>query len=222
MFIFKVEENTGQVIYIDRKNNKRTYIDPRLAFAVENIPQNINEIRQRFDSNSTAFQVLHGQDLNGRVAVITGANTGIGFETARSLSFFGCRVLLACRSKEKTNEAIEKIRKERESAGERCSFIPLDLCSMESVKQAAQQIKKEVNHIDMLILNAAVFALPYTQTQDGLETIFQTCHLAHFYLCKLLEDCLDNRTRVVVVSSESHRYGFKIFFSGFLTTCWPI
>lgn len=193
------------MIYIDRKNNKRTYIDPRLAFAVENIPQNINEIRQRFDSNSTAFQVLHGQDLSGRVAVITGANTGIGFETARSLSYFGCRVLLACRSKEKTDEAIEKIRAERESAGERCSFIPLDLCSMQSVKQAAEEIKKEVNHIDMLILNAAVFALPYTQTQDGLETTFQVCHLAHFYLCKLLGDCLDNRSRVVVVSSESHR-----------------
>lgn len=207
-FIFhqKVEENTGQVIYIDRKNNKRTYIDPRLAFAVENIPQNINEIRQRFDSNSTAFQVLHGQDLSGKVAVVTGANAGIGFETARSLSYFGCRVLLACRSKEKTDKAIEKIRLEREPAGERCSFIPLDLCSMQSVKQAAQQIKREVNHIDMLILNAAVFGLPYTQTQDGLETTFQVCHLAHFYLCKLLEDCLDIRTRVVVVSSESHRY----------------
>lgn len=193
------------MIYIDRKNDKRTYIDPRLAFAVENVPRNISEIRQRFDANSTAFQVLHGQDLSGKVAVITGANTGIGFETARSLSYFGCRVLLACRSEERTQEAIEKIRKERDSAGERCSFIPLDLCSMRSVKQAAQLIKKEAKHIDILILNAAVFALPYTQTEDELETTFQVCHLAHFYLCKLLEDCLDSRTRVLIVSSESHR-----------------
>lgn len=176
-----------------------------MAFAVENAPRNISEIRQRFDANSTAFQVLHGQDLSGKVAVITGANAGIGFETARSLAFFGCRVLLACRSQNKTEEAIEKIRKERESAGERCTFIPLDLCSMRSVKQAAELIKKEVSHIDMLILNAAVFALPYTQTEDQLETTFQVCHLAHFYLCKLLEDCLDHNTRVVVVSSESHR-----------------
>lgn len=204
-FPFKIEEETGQVIYIDRKNNKRTYIDPRLAFAVEDIPQNINEIRQRFDANTTAFAVLHGQDLSGKVAVVTGASDGIGFETARCLSYFGCRVLLACRSKDKTDEAIQRIRQERESAGDRCSFIPLDLSSMQSVKQAAQQIKREVNHIDMLILNAAVFGLPYTQTQDGLETTFQVCHLAHFYLCKLLEDCLGNRTRVVVLSSESHR-----------------
>lgn len=149
--------------------------------------------------------MLHGQDLSGKVAVITGANTGIGFETARSLAFFGCRVLLACRSKDKAEEAIEKIRKERDSAGERCSFIPLDLCSMRSVKQAAEFIKNQVNHIDMLILNAAVFALPYTETEDKLETTFQVCHLAHFYLGKLLVDCLGKGSRVVVVSSESHR-----------------
>lgn len=204
-FPFKIEDGTGRIIYIDRKNDKRTYIDPRLAFAEENIPQNINEIRQRFDTNSTAFQVLHGQDLSGKVAVITGANTGIGFETARSLAYFGCRVFLACRSQSKTEEAIEKIRKERDSAGQRCSFIPLDLCSMKSVKHAAELIKKEVSHIDMLILNAAVFALPYTQTEDKLETTFQVCHLAHFYFCKLLDDCLNAKSRVIVVSSESHR-----------------
>lgn len=149
--------------------------------------------------------MLHGQDLSGKVAVVTGANTGIGFETARSLAYFGCRVLLACRSQSKADEAIEKIRTERNAAGERCSYVPLDLSSMESVKKAAQIIKSQVSHIDMLILNAAVFALPYTQTVDGLETIFQVCHLSHFYLCELLEDMLDGRSRVIVVSSESHR-----------------
>lgn len=193
------------MIYIDCKNNKRTYIDPRLAFAVENPPTNICEIRQRFDASSTAFHVLHGQDLSGKVAVITGANTGIGFETARSLAYFGCRILMACRSQSKTEEAIERIRSEREAAGDRCTFIPLDLASIESVKRAAELIKSKVNHIDMLILNAGVFALPFTQTDDHLETTFQVCHLGHFYLCQLLQDCLDNRTRVIVVSSESHR-----------------
>lgn len=179
-----------------------------MVFAVETIPTNICEIRQRFDASSTAFHILHGQDLSGRVAVITGANTGIGFETARSLAYFGCRVFLACRSQSKTEEAIGKIRAEREAAGERCSFIPLDLTSIQSVKRAANQIKCQVNHIDFLILNAAVFALPYTQTEDHLETTFQVCHLSHFYLCQLLEECLDHRSRVVVVSSESHRYPY--------------
>lgn len=208
LFYAQIEEETGQTIYIDRKNEKRTYIDPRLAFAVENIPQTVAEIRQRFDANSTAFQVLHGKDLTNKVAVITGANTGIGFETAKSLAFFGCRVLMACRSKASTEEAIEKIRKERPVAAERCSFIPVDLGSIQSVKEAADLIKAQVNHIDMLILNAAVFALPYIETEDKLETTFQVCHLSHFYLCEQLVDCLDNRSRVVVVSSESHRYEF--------------
>lgn len=204
----QIEEGTGKTIFIDRKNNKTTYIDPRLAFAVENLPTHICEIRQRYDASSTAFQILHGQDLAGKIAVITGANTGIGFETARSLAYFGCRILMACRSQSKTDEAIEKIRAEREAAGDRCSFIPLDLSSIESVKQAAELIKAQVDHIDMLILNAAVFALPFTQTIDGLETTFQVCHLSHFYLCQLLEDRLDYRTRVIVVSSESHRFSW--------------
>lgn len=215
LIFFQTEEKTGQIIYIDRKNGKRTYIDPRLAFAVENIPQNIAEIRQRFDANSTAFQVLHGQDLTGKIALITGANTGIGFETARSLAYFGCRVLLACRSKSSAEEAIKKIHVERPAAGERCSFIPLDLASLRSVKEAAELIKSQVDHIDMLILNAAVFALPHTLTEDGLETIFQVCHLSHFYFCQLLQDLLDNRTRVVIVSSESHRYYLQNSFSHF-------
>lgn len=182
-----------------------------MAFAVEKIPTNICEIRQRFDASSTAFNVLHGQDLNGRVAIVTGANTGIGFETARSLAYFGCRVFLACRSQCKTEEAIKRIRAEREVAGERCSFIPLDLASIQSVKRTADQIKSQINHIDFLILNAAVFALPYTQTEDNLETTFQVCHLSHFYLCQLLEECLDYRSRVIVVSSESHRYYQSLF-----------
>lgn len=211
-YTIQIEEETGQVIFIDSKNQRKTYIDPRLAFAQENSPKSIGDIRQRFDANTTAFQVLHGKDLTGKIAVVTGANTGIGFETARSLAYFGCRVLLACRSQAKAEEAIEKIRVERNAAGERCSFVPLDLESLASVEKATQIIKSKVSHIDMLILNAAVFALPYTQTVDGLETIFQVCHLSHFYLCELLEGLLDSRSRVVVVSSESHRWVFTIAY----------
>lgn len=204
--LFQIEEGSGQVIYVDRTNGKRTYIDPRLAFAVENLPRNISEIRQRFDCSSTAFQVLHGQDLTGKVAIVTGANCGIGFETTRSLALFGCRVLLACRSQAAAEEAIRKIADEKPSAGERCSFIPLDLSSLASVKTAATLICEQTKHIDMLILNAGIFGMPHTLTPDGLEATFQVSHLSHFYLTKLLEPCLDRRSRVVVVSSESHRF----------------
>lgn len=165
-------------------------------------------MRQRFDCSSTAFQVLYGQDLSGKVAVVTGANCGIGFETARSLAYFGCRVLLLCRSEERATEAIRRITEERESAGERCSFIPCDLTSLQSVREAANLISDRVDHIDMLILNAGVFALPHSWTADGLETTFQINHLSQFYLTKLLEKHLDWRSRVVIVSSESHRFSF--------------
>lgn len=194
------------MIYVDRTSDKRTYIDPRLAFAVENLPRNISEIRQRFDCSSTAYQVLHGQDLTGKVAVVTGANCGIGFETTKSLAFFGCRVLMACRSQAAAEEAIRRIEAKKPSAGERCSFIPLDLCTLASVKTAAALIREQVKHIDILILNAGVFALPHTLTPDNLETTFQVSHLSHFYLTKLLESCLDRRSRVIVMASESHRF----------------
>lgn len=204
----QVDEESREIIYIDKKNNKRTYIDPRLAFAVENMPKNISEIRQRFDCSTTAFQILHGQDLSGKTAVVTGANCGIGFETARSLAFFGCRVFLVCRSEKGAEEAIRRIAEEKPSAGERCSFVSIDLCSLKSVRQAADEIKRQAPHIDMLILNAGVFALPHSVTADGLETTFQVNHLSHFYLTNLLSECFDWRSRVVVVSSESHRFSF--------------
>lgn len=152
--------------------------------------------------------MLYGLDLSGKVAVLTGGNCGIGFETARSLAYFGCRVFLLCRSEERAMEAIRQIADERESAGERCSFIPLDLKSIRSVKDAADMIRRQVDHIDMLILNAGVFALPHSLTNDGLEATFQINHLSHFYLTMLLENFLDWRSRVIIVSSESHRFSF--------------
>lgn len=201
----QAEDGTGNAIYVDSKTGKRTYIDPRLAFAQENVPRNIGEVRQRFDASTTALQVLHGRDLTGKTAIVTGANAGIGYETARSLALHGCVVYFACRSQANAEEAIAKIREEKASAGDRCFFVSLDLTSLRSVQECARELKSKVRHIDMLILNAGVFALPHTLTEDGLETIFQVSHLSHFYLSVSLEECLDHTSRVVVLSSESHR-----------------
>ena len=200
-----VEQGTNQPIFVETDSGKRTYIDPRLAFAVEDKPRNISEVRQRFDASSTAFQVLHGVDLSQKVAVVTGANTGIGFETAKSLAIFKCQVVLACRSEAAAEEAIQKIAKDKPEAADRCSFVQLDLTSLRSVQKCIHEMKARFNHIDLLILNAGVFALPHTVTDDGLETIFQVSHLSHFYLTVSLEDRLDYTSRVIVVSSESHR-----------------
>ncbi len=134
----KVEEGTGKILFINDLENKQTYTDPRLAFAIEesNVP---GEIRQKFDASSTALQVLHGKDLSNKIAIITGSNTGIGFETARSLAFHGCEVIFACRNEQSALEAIEKIKAERPKR--KCCFYKIDLCSLKSVRSFAEEIK---------------------------------------------------------------------------------
>lgn len=193
-------------MYVDRKNVQRTYTDPRLAFAVEELPKNISEVRQRYDASTTALQVLHGKDLSGRLAIVTGANCGIGFETARSLAMHGCEVVLACRNQEAAEAAIVRIAIDKAAAGKRCRYMHCDLADMRSVQEFVNVVKVEFKHIDFLILNAAVFALPYSMTKDNVETTFQVCHLAHFYMTVELENRLSHMSRVVVVSSESHRF----------------
>ncbi|XP_061514145.1 WW domain-containing oxidoreductase isoform X2 [Anopheles gambiae] len=201
----QIEEDTRKVIFVEEKTQRKSYTDPRLAFAVEEAPERLSELRQRFDGGTNALQVLHGRDLNGKVALITGANTGIGYETARSLALHGCEIIFACRDEQATRAAIDKLRVEKEAAGQRCKFVPLDLASLRSTKQAAEEVKKGYKHIDMLILNAGVFALPHSITEDGFERTFQVNHLAHHYLTTLLSELFDHTTRIVVVSSESHR-----------------
>lgn len=151
------------------------------------------------------MQVLHGRDLSGKVAIVTGSNTGIGFETARSLAKHGCHVVFACRNLTLAEDAINQIRKEREKDGDNCEAIRVDLSSLNDVLTFCDAIKKKFPVVHMLILNAAVFGLRYTTTVDGYETIFQVCHLGHFYMTLLLESVLQKGSRIVVVSSESHR-----------------
>ncbi|CAD7086448.1 unnamed protein product [Hermetia illucens] len=202
----RTEEGSDQILFYNKTTNQSTYTDPRLAFAVEEQTQNVRDVRQRFDASSTALQVLHGKDLSGKLAVITGANAGIGLETAKSLAFHGCEVILACRNEQSALEGIKMITKEKQLAGRKCSFMKLDLASLEATKRFTDELKTKVRHIDYLILNAAVMGLPHTLTVDGLEITFQVCHLSHFYLTLELESLLDHNSRVVIVSSESHRF----------------
>lgn len=199
-----VDESTGKILYVDHENKRTTYIDPRLAFAVEE-KEHPNDFRQKFDASSTALQVLHGRDLSGQVAIVTGANSGIGFETARSLAIHGCHVVFACRNLSLAEDAIEKLRAERNKIADNCEALRLDLSSLSNVVTFADVIKKKFSVIHMLILNAGVFGLSYSTTIDGYETTFQVCHLSHFYLTLLLESVLEKGSRVIVVSSESHR-----------------
>ncbi|XP_013389042.1 WW domain-containing oxidoreductase [Lingula anatina] len=201
----KLKDN-GQVYYVDHINEKVTYTDPRLAFAVEDTGNNLLEFKQRFDASSTAEQVLQGRDLTGKYVIVTGANGGIGFETARSMALHGAHVTLACRDMKKAHDAVERIQKERKVA--QVVAMRLDLASLKSVQEFAEEYKRNDWPLHILILNAAVFGVPHELTEDGYETTFQVNYLGHFFLTQLLEEVLIRSApaKVVVVSSESHRF----------------
>ncbi|XP_076353857.1 retinol dehydrogenase 11-like [Tachypleus tridentatus] len=146
--------------------------------------------------------------LNGKTVIITGGNTGIGKETAMELARRHARVILACRNQEKAKlAAIDIVSSTRNKNVE---IMKLDLSSQESVRKFAEEFKRTYDRLDILINNAAVFALPErTLTVDGYEITFATNHLGHFLLTNLLLDLLkkSSPSRIINVSSESHRLG---------------
>ncbi|XP_022286339.2 WW domain-containing oxidoreductase-like [Crassostrea virginica] len=195
----------GIIIFVDHINKKTTYTDPRLAFA-EDEKKTPFDFKQKFDGNSTALQVTQGKDLSGKYAIVTGANSGIGYETAKTLAYFGATVILACRNLEAANKCRNVILEDRPSA--KLEVIHLDLASLKSVRMFAEEYRSKKWPLHLLILNAAVFGLPYTNSEDDIEMTFQVNHLAQFYLTKLLWEVLaaSSPSRIVIVSSESHRF----------------
>jgi NAD(P)-dependent dehydrogenase (short-subunit alcohol dehydrogenase family) len=146
-------------------------------------------------------------DQSGRTAVVTGANSGIGFETARALAAKGARVILACRSEEKGRDAERRLRGAVPGADAR--FEPLDLGSLASVHAFAEKLRAGEPRLDLLVNNAGVMMPPYARTEDGFETQLGTNHLGHFALTGLLLEPLRRtpKARVVSVSSLAHFWG---------------
>jgi NAD(P)-dependent dehydrogenase (short-subunit alcohol dehydrogenase family) len=146
-------------------------------------------------------------DQSGRTAVITGGNSGIGFEAVRVLAGRGARLILGCRDQGKAHDAVTRIRAAAPGADVR--VVPLDLASLESVRVAAGQIRSACEGIDLLINNAGVMMPPYGRTADGFELQFGINHLGHFALTGLLIDRLAALpgARVVTVSSNGHAGG---------------
>ncbi|XP_048648553.1 WW domain-containing oxidoreductase isoform X3 [Marmota marmota marmota] len=200
----ETDEN-GQVFFVDHINKRTTYLDPRLAFTVDDNPTKPTS-RQRYDGSTTAMEILQGRDFSGKVVVVTGANSGIGFETAKSFALHGAHVILACRNMARASEAVSRILEEWHKA--KVEAMTLDLALLRSVQHFAEAFKAKNVSLHVLVCNAAAFALPWSLTKDGLETTFQVNHLGHFYLVQLLQDvlCRSAPARVVVVSSESHRF----------------
>jgi NAD(P)-dependent dehydrogenase (short-subunit alcohol dehydrogenase family) len=146
-------------------------------------------------------------DQLGRIVVVTGANSGIGFETARALARRGAHVIIGCRDLEKGANAESRLRKLAPEG--RVDFECLDLGSLESVEGFARAVSASVSHLDVLCNNAGVMMPPYGETTDGFETQFGTNHLGHFALTgRLLPRLLAaEAARVVSVSSIGHFVG---------------
>ncbi|MFJ2746589.1 MULTISPECIES: oxidoreductase [unclassified Streptomyces] len=150
----------------------------------------------------------HIPDQSGRTAVVTGANSGIGYVTARELARGGASVVLACRSAARGRAAV--IRLNAEVPGADAEFMPLDLADLASVREFAAAYGRQHRALDLLINNAGVMALPYGRTADGFETQFGVNHLGHFALTGLLLPRLRAAApgaRIVNVSSGFHVLG---------------
>lgn len=151
-------------------------------------------------------------DQSGRVAIVTGANTGIGYHTAAVLAQCGAHVVLAVRNLEKGNAALARIVAAWPQAD--VTLQELDLSSLDSVRAAADALRANYPRIDLLINNAGVMYTPKQLTADGFEMQFGTNHLGHFALTGLLLDHLlgVRGSRVVTVSSNAHRFRASIHF----------
>lgn len=147
----------------------------------------------------------------GRKALITGANSGIGLEAARELARRGAHIIMACRSRDKAEAAMADIRQDVQDAS--LEFLPLDLSRQKSIHEAAAAFKQAHSSLDLLINNAGIMWVERALTEDGFESQLGTNHFGHFTLTGLLLDRLlpVAGSRVVTVSSIAHR-GARIRF----------
>ncbi len=148
------------------------------------------------------------EDQAGRVAIVTGANSGIGYESAKTLAARGATVIIASRNEQRGSKAMEDLR--REVAGATVELMLLDLASQASVRAFAEAFKARFDRLDLLINNAGVMMpLMRQETEDGFEIQFGTNHLGHFALTLLLIDrlCATEESRVVNISSSAQNSG---------------
>jgi protochlorophyllide reductase len=146
-------------------------------------------------------------DLTGKVAVVTGANAGLGLSITAALAGKGARVLMACRNQAKAQSAVEAIVANQPTA--LVEVVPLDLASLASVRGLASELLRTESRLDLLINNAGLMAIDHEQTEDGFEMQFGVNHLGHFVLTGALLPLLlaTDGSRVANMSSMGHRMG---------------
>lgn len=164
-------------------------------------------------------------DQTGRTIVITGANSGLGLRSAEALAAKGARVLMACRNAAKAAVALDGVK--AKATGAEPEVRSLDLSSLASVRECAAALSEELDHLDVLMNNAGIMAVPKAMTVDGFESQIGTNHLGHYALTGLLLPALlaAPEARVVSVSSNAHKFGKidvdDLFFAHRRYGRWP-
>ena len=153
-------------------------------------------------------------DLSGKTIIVTGGNSGLGFEAVKSLSVKGSETILACRSAKNGESAKKQILEEHPNA--QINVMNLDLADLKSIHSFAMKFDAQYHKVDVLLNNAGIIC-PYKKTKDGFEIQIGTNHLGHFALTGLLLHCLKNTkgSRVINVSSLGHKFG-KMIFDNFM------
>jgi len=156
-------------------------------------------------------------DLTGKTVIVTGGNSGLGFESVKAFALKGARVIMACRSMAKGEEAKKQIIKFLPTAD--IIVMELDLTDLKSIRNFTSKFKQNHSRLDVLLNNAGIMMVPYGLTVDGFENQLGTNHLGHFALTGLLLGVLKNTpsSRVVNVSSMAHRNG-KMDFNNLMYT----
>ena len=159
-----------------------------------------------------SFSITKTPSLQGKTALVTGGNIGLGFETVKALAAKGAHVLLAARNEEKGKAAVAKIQKLVPNA--QVELLRLDLASQRSIRAAATEVGNKFSQLDFLINNAGIMAMPETLTEDGYESQFGVNHLGHWSLTGLLVNNLlaAEQARVVTVTSTAHHMVWNINF----------
>lgn len=157
-------------------------------------------------------------DLEGKVYIVTGCNTGIGYETAKALARMGGTVIMACRSTDKANSARDSILKSVNCAPSKLIVLKLDLCGFDSVRKFVKNFRELNLPLHCLINNAGIMTQEITLTQDGFDTVMTANHLSHFLLTNLLLSDLENTSgRVVVLTSALHSLVNKFNFDDIMS-----
>lgn len=170
-------------------------------------------VAESFGAKSTADDILAGKNLSGKTIVVTGANTGIGYATARAFAASGARVIFACRNAANGNQAVANAMLQH--PGCNAEFLALDLGSADSILSFCQTLDAE--QVDILVCNAGLMATSYSEVDQATEATVGVSHFGHFLLTQTLMQKLlaSGNPRVIMVSSTSHTMPKHLQFDRF-------